>query len=211
MSAGGGNVVVGLTGGMGSGKSSVARLLAEHGALVVDADAVAREVVAPGSEGLAAVVERFGPGVLQPDGSLDRAELGRVAFADDASRRSLEAITHPRIAARTLDLMGEAAARQVIVHDIPLLVELQRQGDYDLVVVVDAPVEPRIARLREHRGVPRDVAEARIAAQAGEEQRRAVADVWIDNGGAQDALREQVDELWRGRVEPLVAEARRPT
>ena len=211
MSAGGGNVVVGLTGGMGSGKSSVARLLAEHGALVVDADAVAREVVAPGSEGLAAVVERFGPGVLQPDGSLDRAELGRVAFADDASRRSLEAITHPRIAARTLALMGEAAARQVIVHDIPLLVELQRQGDYDLVVVVDAPVETRIARLREHRGVPRDVAEARIAAQAGEEQRRAVADVWIDNGGAQDALREQVDELWRGRVEPLVAEARRPT
>ena len=211
MSAGGGNVVVGLTGGMGSGKSSVARLLAEHGALVVDADAVAREVVAPGSEGLAAVVERFGPGVLQPDGSLDRAELGRVAFADDASRRSLEAITHPRIAARTLALMGEAAAGQVIVHDIPLLVELQRQGDYDLVVVVDAPVETRIARLREHRGVPRDVAEARIAAQAGKEQRRAVADVWIDNGGAQDALREQVDELWRGRVEPLVAEARRPT
>lgn len=198
------NVRVGLTGGMGAGKSSVAARLREHGALVVDADAIAREVVAPGSAGLAAIVERFGDDVLRADGSLDRAALGAKAFADDAARRDLEAITHPRIAARTVELMGQAAPGQVIVHDIPLLVELHREGDYDLVVVVDAPVDVRVQRLADHRSIPEDVARQRIAAQATAEQRRAVADVWIDNTGDADALKAAVDAAWNERIVPLV-------
>lgn len=189
------NIKVGLTGGIGSGKSSVARRLAHHGALIVDADAIAREVVDVGTPGLTQLVERFGDQILQSDGALDRAALGALAFADDESRRDLEAITHPLIAARTAELMATAAPGQVIVHDIPLLVELQRAGDYDLVVVVDAPVEIRLERLA-HRGVPRDVAASRIKAQASEAQRRAVADVWIDNDGTEEVLNRAVDALW---------------
>ena len=191
---------VGLTGGIGSGKSAVARMLAEHGALVVDADAVAREVVASGSPGLAQIVELFGPGVVTAGGDLDRAALGQIVFGDDDARRALEAITHPLIAARTLELFAGAAPGQVLVHDIPLLVELGRADDYDLVVVVDAPVEIRLQRLEEHRGMPRDVAEARMRSQASAAQRRAVADVWIDNSGDEGALRRQVDDLWRTRL-----------
>lgn len=191
---------VGLTGGIGSGKSAVARMLAEHGALVVDADAVAREVVASGSPGLAQIVELFGPGVVTAGGDLDRAALGQIVFGDDDARRALEAITHPLIAARTLELFAGAAPGQVLVHDIPLLVELGRADDYDLVVVVDAPVAIRLQRLEEHRGMPRDVAEARMRSQASAAQRRAVADVWIDNSGDEGALRRQVDDLWRTRL-----------
>lgn len=187
---------IGLTGGMGSGKSSVAALLAEHGALVVDADAISRQIVAPGSLGLAQLVERFGDQILRSDGSLDRTILGSLAFADDESRRNLEGITHPLIAARTSELMAAAAPGQVIVHDIPLLVELQRQDDYDLVVVVDAPLEKRLERLMQHRGIPRDVAMSRINAQATQQQRRAIADVWIDNAGSEADLRATVDALW---------------
>jgi dephospho-CoA kinase len=138
---------VGLTGGIGAGKSTVARRLAEHGATIVDADALAREVLAPGTEGLAAVTARFGAGVLRPDGSLDRAALARVAFADDDSRRALEAITHPRIADRTAELFAAAAEDAVVVHDVPLLVEKGMAARYQLVVVVDAPVEVRVGRL----------------------------------------------------------------
>lgn len=192
---------VGLTGGIGSGKSAVARLLVEHGALVVDADAVAREVVAPGSAGLAQIAGRFGDGVLTARGELDRGALGAIVFADEGARRDLEAITHPLIAARTLELFAAAKPGQVLVHDIPLLVELGREGDYDVVIVVDAPVETRLQRLEEHRGMQREVAEARMRSQASDEQRRAVADVWIDNAGDEDALRRRVDDVWRTRLQ----------
>lgn len=192
---------VGLTGGMGSGKSAVARLFAEHGALVVDADAVARDVVAPSSEGLRAVVEAFGPTVLAEDGALDRAALGQIVFEDVEARRRLEGIVHPLIAARTAELVAAARPGQVVVHDIPLLVELGREADYDLVIVVDAPLETRLRRLADHRGIPREVALARIAQQAGDEQRRAVADVWIDNSGDEGELRRQVEALWEERLQ----------
>lgn len=192
---------VGLTGGIGSGKSAVARLLVEQGALVVDADAVAREVVAPGSAGLAQIADRFGDGVLTARGELDRGALGAIVFADEGARRDLEGITHPLIAERTLELFATAKPGQVLVHDIPLLVELGREGDYDVVIVVDAPVETRLQRLEEHRGMPREVAEARMRSQASDEQRRAVADVWIDNAGDEDALRRRVDDVWRTRLQ----------
>ena len=192
---------VGLTGGIGSGKSAVARLLVEQGALVVDADAVAREVVAPGSAGLAQIADRFGDGVLTARGELDRGALGAIVFADEGARRDLEAITHPLIAARTLELCAAAKPGQVLVHDIPLLVELGREGDYDVVIVVDAPVETRLQRLEEHRGMPREVAEARMRSQASDEQRRAVADVWIDNAGDEDTLRRRVDDVWRTHLQ----------
>lgn len=186
---------------MGSGKSAVARLLAEHGALVVDADAIAREVVAPSSVGLRSVVEAFGPEILTADGALDRAVLGQIVFADAGARTQLEGITHPLIATRTAELVATARPGQVVVHDIPLLVELGREGDYDLVVVVDAPLETRLDRLEAHRGIPREVALARIAQQASDEQRRVVADVWIDNAGDEADLRRQVDALWEERLQ----------
>lgn len=187
---------VGLTGGIGAGKSTVAARFAELGALIVDADALAREVVEPGSAGLRAVIERFGMEVLEPSGALDRAALGRLIFADDAARRDLEAILHPRIAARTAERMALAAPHQVIVHDIPLLIELHREDDYDHVVVVDAPVQTRIDRLMRTRGMARAEAEGRIRAQADEKARRAVADTWIENDGDEAVLRAQVDAAW---------------
>jgi dephospho-CoA kinase len=194
----GGIVLVGLTGGIGAGKSAVASRLASHGAVVVDGDKVAREVVAPGTEGLAEVVAEFGRGVLSADGSLDRPALGRIVFGDEGARRRLEAITHPRIRARTVELIAAAPAGSVVVNDVPLLVEGGMAGAFELVVIVFAPLPVRLRRLMDTRGMSREEAEARIAAQATDEQRRAVADVAIENDGTLDDLNERVDEVWRG-------------
>ena len=193
---------VGLTGGVGSGKSTVARLLAGHGAVVVDADHLAREVVAPGTEGLAQVVERFGAGVLGSDGQLDRAELARLVFARPADRADLEAIIHPRVRAAAEALEDEAvrlAPDAVVVHDIPLLVETGQAGPgsrFRPVVVVDASDEVRLARLI-LRGMSDPEARARMTAQAGRAERLAAADVVLDNEGTPAALAGQVDRLWR--------------
>lgn len=186
---------MGLTGGVGSGKSTVAAMLAARGAFVIDADAIAREVVAPGSEGLEALVAAFGTGVLAEDGSLDRPALAALAFRDEQAREQLNAITHPRIAARTAELMAGAALGQVLVHDVPLLVELALMPAYDVVVVVDASDATRIRRL-ESRGMSRDEAERRMAAQATREERLAAADVVVDNEGDLEDLGRQVDQLW---------------
>ncbi len=186
---------VGLTGGVGAGKSTVAELLAGHGAVVVDADRIAREVVEPDTDGLRAVVGRFGTGVLRPDGTLDRPALAARVFDDPAARADLEAILHPRIGARSAALAAAAPADAVVVHDVPLLVENGLGGGFDTVVVVEAPLEVRLARLAE-RGLPREQARARIAAQAGDEQRRAVADHLLTNAGTRTELARQVDTLW---------------
>jgi len=187
---------VGLTGGIGSGKSEVARLLAEHGALVVDADVLAREAVAPGTPGLAAVVEEFGPGVLAPDGSLDRAALGRRVFADEARLRALEAIVHPYVGRRTAELTGAAGPDDIVVHDVPLLVEKGLHTGYDVVVVVDATEETRLRRLVGIRGMAEDEARARMAAQATREQRLAVADQVVSNDAGLDELAARVSTVW---------------
>ncbi|HEX7306573.1 dephospho-CoA kinase [Lentzea sp.] len=174
---------VGLTGGIGSGKSTVAKLLAERGAIVVDADKLAREVLEPGTEGLAEVVKAFGADVLHDDGTLDRAALAAKAFATEEARQTLNGITHPRIGALTGQRMAEAPEDAIVVHDIPLLVERDIAAVYHLVVVVYADTETRLGRLVGSRGMDRQDAEKRIAAQATDEQRRAVADVWLDNSG----------------------------
>jgi dephospho-CoA kinase len=195
-----GVIKVGLTGGIGSGKSEVARLLAEHGAVVIDADALAREAVAPGTPGLAAVVEEFGADVLAPDGSLDRAKLGAVVFADAAQRAKLEAIVHPYVGLRSAELMADAADDAVVVYDVPLLAEKQLQDGFDVVVVVDVSAETQVRRLAATRGMPEAEVRARIAAQASREERIAVADVVIDNDtddASRESLRRQVDVLWR--------------
>ncbi|MBB4682932.1 dephospho-CoA kinase [Amycolatopsis jiangsuensis] len=199
---------VGLTGGIGSGKSTVANRLAEHGAVVVDSDRIAREVVEPGTPGLAALTAAFGPDVLAADGSLDRAALAARAFADEESRRRLNGILHPLIGQRTGELMAAAAEDAVLVHDVPLLVENDLAPAYHLVVVVDAPVEVRVRRLIEVRGMTEDDARARIRSQAAEEQRRAVADVWLDNGGPRDVVLAEVDALWADRLVPYEANLR---
>ncbi len=186
---------IGLTGGIGSGKSTVSAMLADLGAHVIDADAIAREVVAPGTEGLAALVEAFGPDILALDGSLNRAALADRAFADESARQRLNAITHPRIAARTAELMRKIPDDAVLVHDVPLLVEVGLQDAYDMVLVVDAPDDVRVRRLLE-RGLDEQDARARIAAQATREQRLAVADVVLDNSGSLSDLREQVERAW---------------
>jgi dephospho-CoA kinase len=188
-----------LTGGAGAGKSTVAARLRELGAMVIDADALAREVLEPGSEGLGEVVTAFGETVLRPDGSLDRAALAAVVFANPERRRELEAITHPRIAARTSELLAAAPDDAVVVHDVPLLVEKALAPAYDLVVVVDAPVERRVERLV-GRGLSEADARARIAAQATRAERQAVADVWLDNDGSVADLVAAVDVLWRERL-----------
>jgi dephospho-CoA kinase len=195
-------LMVGLTGGIGAGKSEVAKRLAELGAVVIDADRLAREVVAPGTEGLAEVVVEFGPRVLGPDGALDRPALGRLVFQDDVARRRLEAIIHPRVRARTGELVDAAPPDAVVVNDVPLLVEAGLAGGYNLVVVVLADEVTRVRRLVEARGMAADEARARIAAQATDEQRRAVADVVLTNDGSVAELRDQVDALWRERLRP---------
>jgi dephospho-CoA kinase len=188
---------VGLTGGIGAGKSTVARLLAEYGAVVVDSDAIARDVVAPSTPGLAKVVEAFGAGVLRDDGSLDREGLGRTVFSDPDARRKLEGITHPLIGAesgRLIEAARESGA-PLLVHDIPLLVENGLPESFDEVIVVEAPEEVRLARLAA-RGLPREQALERMKAQATDEQRRAAATYLIENSGAMNDLRERVDEVW---------------
>ena len=189
---------VGLTGGIGSGKSSVSALLRSHGAVVVDADLVAREVVAPGSPGLVAVVDAFGADVLAPDGSLDRPALAARVFSDPEQLATLNAITHPLIGRRTAELMRAAAEQstEVLVHDVALLVENGLVGSYDVVVVVDVPSEVQLQRLVEHRGMDRADAEARIARQATREQRLAVADEVVDNSGTPEQLEARVAALW---------------
>jgi dephospho-CoA kinase len=198
--------MVGLTGGIGAGKSTVAAMLAARGAIVVDADAIARQVVEPGQPTLAALVERFGADVLAPDGSLDRPALAAKAFVDDESRAALEAITHPAIGAEFLRQVAEAPDDAIVVHDVPLLVEAKRAEGYAAVIVVEAPREVRIARLAE-RGITPTDAEARMAAQASDEDRRAVATWVIDNAGDLAALERQVDEVWRALQERRRADA----
>ncbi|GAA4552562.1 dephospho-CoA kinase [Amycolatopsis samaneae] len=199
---------VGLTGGIGAGKSTVADRLAEHGAVLIDADRIAREVVEPGTDGLAEIASAFGLDVLSPDGSLDRAALAAKAFADEDSRKRLNAIVHPRVGVRTAELMAAAAPDAIVVHDIPLLVEGGLAAAYHLVVVVDAPVETRVRRLVSARGMAEEDARARIRAQASDEQRRAAADVWLDNGGAADVVLAEVDTLWADRLVPFEANLR---
>lgn len=191
---------VGLTGGIGSGKSTVAGRLAEHGAVVIDSDRLAREVVEPGTDGLAEVVAAFGTEVLTEDGELDRGALAGKVFNDDAARTRLNGILHPRIAARTAELMAAALRDAVVVHDVPLLVENRLGAGYHLVLVVDAPVDVRVRRVVADRGMSEEDARARIAAQAGEADRRAAADVWLDNGGARDEVLAEVDSLWADRL-----------
>jgi dephospho-CoA kinase len=194
---------IGLTGGIGSGKSSVSALLAERGARVVDADVLAREVVEPGTPGLAAIAEAFGPGVLTPDGALDRPALAAVVFADPDARRTLDGIVHPLVRARAIELITAMPADAVVVQDIPLLVETGQAPSFDLVLVVEAGLETRVARLV-GRGVSEQDARARIAAQATDAERRAVADVVLDNNGTLQDLAAQVDRFWAEHVEPAV-------
>jgi len=194
---------IGLTGGIGSGKSTVARLLAERGAAVVDADVLAREVVAPGTPGLAAVVEAFGERVLTPDGALDRPALAAVVFGDAQARARLDGIVHPLVRARAAESIAALRADAVVVQDIPLLVETGQAGSFDLVLVVEAAPDVRIARLVA-RGLGAGDARARIAAQATDEQRRAVADVVVDNSGTPEDLAAQVERFWAERVEPAL-------
>ncbi len=195
-------ITVGLTGGIGSGKSEVARLLAEHGAVVVDADALAREAVEPGTPGLAAVVAEFGPDVLAADGSLDRAALGRIVFVDPERRAALEAIVHPYVGRRSAELMAAAPDDAVVVYDVPLLVEKSLQDGYDVVVVVDASDETRLRRLVDLRGMPEQDARDRMAAQASRDERLAVADRVVVNDGDLEALRDVVDRLWSTWLPP---------
>src|SRR5437763_10094155 len=181
---------VGLRGGIGSGQSTVARGLARRGAVVVDADAIAREVVEPGTPGLAEVVERFGPGVLDGDGRLDRPALAALVFDDAAARADLNAIVHPRVAAETARRMAAAPADAVVVLDVPLLVEAARSG-YDVVVIVEAPEALRLERLV-GRGMAEDDARRRMAAQASDAERRRVADVLLDNSASDEGLGAQI-------------------
>lgn len=187
---------VGLTGGIASGKSVVAAALARRGAVVIDADVLAREVVELGTPGLAAVVERFGTDVLDGD-RLDRARLGAIVFADAAARRDLEAIIHPAVRARAAERERAAPADAVVVHVIPLLVETGQQHDFDRIVVVDVDPETQVARLTARDGLSADAAQARLAAQASGGQRRAVADVVLDNRSDVASLDRQIEDLWR--------------
>jgi dephospho-CoA kinase len=195
-------VRVGLTGGVASGKSTVAALLEELDAVVIDADELAREVVEPGTPGLAAVVDAFGPGVLAEDGSLDRQALGAVVFADEVARRRLERILHPLIRRRAAEIEAAAPPGVLVVHDIPLLVETGQGDAFDAVLVVDVPVETQVDRMVTERGWTREDAQARVAAQASREQRLAAATYVIDNTGTRDDLRERVAEVVGELVSP---------
>jgi dephospho-CoA kinase len=188
--------LVGLTGGIGAGKSTVARLLAERGAVVVDADQLAREVVLPGTPGLAEVRARFGEQVLLDDGRLDRKALADKVFHDPEALAALNSIVHPRVAALFRERLAELPPDSVVVHDIPLLVETGAAARYDLVVVVEAAEPVRLERLAA-RGLPRDQALSRIRAQAPAADRVAAADLLVDNNGSQERLVEQVDGVWR--------------
>ncbi len=199
---------VGLSGGIGSGKSTVSKRLAELGAVIIDSDLLARQVVSPGSPGLAAVAERFGAGVIAADGSLDRPAMAAIVFAEPTARRDLEAITHPLIRAESERLVAAAPAGSVVVHDVPLLVEKRMGPAYHLVVIVSAREDVRVERLERLRGVPRPEALARIAAQATDDERHAAADVLLDNNGAPENLVAQVDSLWNDRLMPYAVNLR---
>ena len=186
---------VGLTGGVGSGKSTVSRLLADRGAVVIDADAIAREVVEPGTPGFDAVVEAFGSGIVGADGRLDRPALAALVFGDEVSRLKLNSIVHPLVGQRTIELATAAPQDAVVVYDIPLLVESDMAAGFDFVLVVEASVPTRLARLAS-RGMAESDARERMAAQATDEQRRAVADAVIDNNGSLADLETRVAEVW---------------
>jgi dephospho-CoA kinase len=191
-------LVVGLTGGIGSGKSEVAKRLSALGAVLIDADVIAREVVAPGTPGLQQVVDEFGESVLAPDGSLDRERMAVVVFADDDARRRLNAIVHPLVGAAMVQRTvraGEHDPHAVVVNDVPLLAEGGLKDRYDVVVVVDVDSETQLRRLQQ-RGMTAEDARSRIAVQATREQRLAMADIVIDNGGDLTALDEKVQEVW---------------
>ena len=186
---------IGLTGGIASGKSLVAAELAARGAVIIDADVLAREVVEPGTPGFAAIIERFGTQVLT-DRRLNRARLAEIVFADPVARTDLERIIHPAVRARAEELERAAGSAAVVVHVIPLLVETDQQKNFDLVVTVDVDHETQIQRLSARNGFSRREAEARIAAQASRDDRRSAADVVLDNSGSLAELREQIDALW---------------
>jgi dephospho-CoA kinase len=196
---------VGLTGGIGAGKSEVARLLVGCGAVLVDSDRIAREVVEPGTEGLAAVVAEFGAGVLAADGSLDRPKLGAIVFADEKRLAALNAIVHPLVRRRSEELQRAAGPEAIVVHDVPLLAENGLAPLYDLVVVVDASATTRLDRLVRLRGMSEDEARSRMNAQASREERLAVADLVIDNDGALDTLEPQVRSVWDRLTERAAA------
>ncbi|KQV93163.1 dephospho-CoA kinase [Streptomyces sp. Root369] len=187
---------VGLTGGIGAGKSEVSRLLVEHGAVLIDADRIAREVVAPGTPGLAAVVAAFGEDVLAEDGGLDRPKLGSIVFADPDRLAVLNSIVHPLVGARSRELESTAAEDAVVIHDVPLLAENALAPLYDLVIVVDASPETQLDRLVRLRGMTEQDARARMAAQATREKRLEIADVVIDNDVPLEELRRRVQEVW---------------
>lgn len=187
---------VGLTGGIGSGKSEVSRRLSRLGAVLIEADQIAREVVAPGTAGLAAVVDAFGPSVLARDGSLDRPRLGELVFADQALRARLNSIVHPLIGARMRELERAAPPEAIVVHDVPLLAENSLASAYDVVLVVDSPPDSQVERLVRHRGLTVEQVRARLAAQASREQRLAVADLVIDNSGSLADLDRAVADVW---------------
>lgn len=194
---------IGLTGGIASGKSLLSARFRELGAVVIDADRLARDVVAPGTPGLAAVAAEFGPGVLLPDGSLDRPALGAVVFADKEKLAALNAIVHPLVRAAAAELKHDAGPGTIVVQDIPLLVETGQGANFHLVLVVDAPEVQRLDRMVENRGMAADDARARMAAQAGDGQRRAAADVVLDNAGGPEVALAALDALWEGRLLPF--------
>ena len=196
---------VGLTGGVGSGKSTVSAMLEELGAVIIDGDKLAREVVERGTPGLAAVIEAFGADLLTPDGDLDRPAMGRLVFGDPEARRRLEGITHPLIFERYAELEASAPPDALVVHDIPLLAESGRADGFDAVIVIDVPDELRIARLVRDRGWTSEDAEARIAAQASREGRLAIATHVIDNSGTLDELGVRVAEVYAELISGLTA------
>ncbi|MCX6395352.1 MAG: dephospho-CoA kinase [Propionibacteriales bacterium] len=187
---------VGLTGGIASGKSTVSAILAELGAVIIDGDLLAREVVEKGTPGLAAVVAEFGEGLLTPDGDLDRPAMGALVFGDVAARKRLEAIVHPLVFQRIIDLEGNAPEGSLVVHDIPLLAESGRAGTFDAVVVVDVPPQTQVERMVRDRGWTVDEAQARMAAQASREDRLAIATHVIENTGTLEDLRHRVTEVF---------------
>lgn len=199
-------LTVGLTGGIGAGKSEVSRLLVERGAVLIDADRIAREVVEPGTPGLAAVAEAFGEEILAEDGSLDRPRLGALVFSDPDKLATLNSIVHPLVGARSRELEEAAPEDAVVVHDVPLLTENGLARLYDLVIVVDVSTGTQLDRLVRLRGMSEEDARARMAAQATREQRRAVADIVIDNDVPLDALERRIEEVWAD----LVRRAREP-
>ncbi|MCX8562362.1 dephospho-CoA kinase [Mycolicibacterium mucogenicum] len=199
---------IGLSGGIGAGKSTVSSTFAAEGGIVVDGDVIAREVVEPGTEGLAALVAAFGEDILLPDGSLNRPALAAVAFKDEDARKTLNGIVHPLVGKRRAELIDAAPVGSVVVEDIPLLVESQMAPLFPLVVMVHADEEVRVARLVEYRGFSEEDARARIAAQATVEQRKAVADVWLDNHGSADELAAAARELWEQRIVPFARNVR---